>query len=132
VLKRRISLLALVSLTVLATNGCDGNSGTKATSGVAGSKLMSNLTDEDVKKLCDWSASLYGGYGKVTSCTDWTVGAPKDVATCLARSESIQANCTLSVEEAEACMKGVAACNPDPVLCAELLSCYSAIDPFST
>ncbi len=130
--KRRMSLLALASLTVLTADGCDGDSGAKATSGVAGAKLMSNLTEEDVRKLCDWSASLYGGYGKATTCTDWTAGAPQDLATCLARAGNQLASCTLSVAEAEVCIKGVATCNPDTVFCPQLLSCYSAVDPFST
>ena len=113
------ALVALsLSLLVASALGCgdasptsDGGPTATGTSGVTGSKTVASLTDADKKKICDWTASLYGGYGMTIACsaTSSVIG-PVDQAECLARAAAIPATCVVTVAQAESCTKTIAEC----------------------
>jgi hypothetical protein len=48
--------------------GGAGNGGVGSASGLAPAKLVRELTDAELRTLCDWTAAKAGGYGHVTSC----------------------------------------------------------------
>ena len=108
----------------------DGSAPT-STSGVPGNKRQGDLTDDDKKRICDWTASLYGGYGREISCPDIgsgprTITAPESQAACLAQGVMIKPGCTATVAETEACLLAIASCDDstDATLCAPLFACY--------
>ena len=109
----------------LTLTGKDGSPPATGGSGVTGSKTIANLTTADNMKICDWSASLYGGYGKSISCSaNYTVEAPADQAECLARTATIPATCALTVAQAESCTKTIASCGDATTPeCVAMLAC---------
>lgn len=81
----------------------DTKTGSADSSGVSPTKTLDSLSATEKGKLCDWTASLQGGYGKSTSCGDGvTVKTKKDQAACVS---SLPASCTAKVSDVEACMK---------------------------
>lgn len=80
-----------------------GGSGATGTSGVAGSKPLNQLTTDEVGKLCDWGASLYGGYGKTVTCSDGsTSNSPDSRDQCV--SSTPYKSCTATVGQLEPCL----------------------------
>lgn len=123
-----------VALLTVSSPGCGGGTGpindggpqVGGTSGVTGSKTIATVTTADKIKICDWTASLYGGYGKTINCTaNSTVSGPADQASCLAEAAMISATCTATVAQAESCTKTIASCSDATTAdCTALLSCY--------
>jgi hypothetical protein len=70
---------------------------------------LEQLTADQFKRLCDWEAAAWGGYGASVGC-DGSCGAahgPVDQASCV--SELLQANvtypdCPLTVDQFEKCV----------------------------
>jgi hypothetical protein len=121
----------------VSTTGVDGSlpspdvSASSSTSGVPGNKQQGDLTDDDKRRICDWTASLYGGYGRAISCPDTGSGprsitAPESQTACLAQGVMIKPGCTVTVAETEACLLAIASCDDstDAMLCAPLFACY--------
>ena len=136
---------AALLLTALftVTAGCGGGSGSgtdggtmpRATSGVSGTKTVAAITDADRKAICDWTASIYGGYGKTIECGnvggfDLTIYGPESQAACVAEAELIPTTCRATVAQAEACIKAAADCDDtnDEAACAAIIACM-AIGP---
>lgn len=47
-------------------------------------RFLTDLTLDERKQLCDWTAAIGGGYGKVTVCEGGlAVSTPRDQAACL-------------------------------------------------
>lgn len=65
---------------------------------------LTDLTLEERKQLCDWTANIGGGYGKVTACDGGlAVSNMADQASCLA---SYLGGCdTVTVTDWEACRR---------------------------
>ena len=96
-------------------------------SGVGGTEAIANLTDEEKTQICDWVASLYGGYGRSMTCPDGTpVIGPSTQADCLAQATSIRSGCAATVAQEESCMQAVRACAQDAeaTACSALHACY--------
>ena len=102
--------------------GCGGGSMPATTSGVSESKPVNQLTTDDLGKICDWSASLYGGYGKTKTCSDGTTSssrANRDACvqstykTCTATVSDVE-SCTLQLHEL--CLSGLATQECEPLL----------------
>jgi hypothetical protein len=102
------------------------------TSGVSGTKPVSSMTTADKQKLCDWVASLYGGYGSTVVCTNTgstvEITAPASQAECLTQSASIPTTCKATVSQAEACTRAISTCDPNDnqaaaVACAAMATC---------
>lgn len=64
-------------------------------------KTGPELTDAERAELCDWYASLFGGYGHVTDCTSITVQVPERPA-CIATT--LPSTCMSMVRDYEQCM----------------------------
>lgn len=70
----------------------------------AAKRDLTDLTLEERKTLCDWTAEVGGGYGKTTSCSaGLSVTNAKDQAACLASYPS--ACCSVLVSEWETCRR---------------------------
>lgn len=64
---------------------------------------LPDLTLDERKKLCDWSAAIGGGYGHAQACDGGEVVSFKDQATCLA--EYLGACTTVTVDQYVTCRK---------------------------
>jgi hypothetical protein len=119
----RVTLCLLVL--AMATGACGGGAGTTGdggtatpsqTSGVTGSKTVGSLTAADKQKICDWTASLYGGYGGKVVCDDGsgmivTIPGPASLTECLAQAAAVPATCTATVVQAETCTRAISTCD---------------------
>jgi hypothetical protein len=143
-LSRSLLLALPVAMLVVFSAGCGssnecsddgGGSGVsetdsgvgQTTSGVGGTEAIANLTDEEKTQICDWVASLYGGYGRSMTCPDGTpVIGPSTQADCLAQATSIRSGCAATVAQEESCMQAVRACAQDAeaTACSALHACY--------
>ena len=83
------------------TAGGGGSSGTNNGSGVDGTKLVSALTNDEKGKVCDYFASLVGGYGKSNTCGMGSFQPPATQADCI-QQFSI---CDAKISDYEACAK---------------------------
>jgi hypothetical protein len=136
-LSRSLLLALPVAMLVVFSSGCGSNnecsddgggSGVGETdSGVGETEAIANLTDAEKSQICDWVASLYGGYGNSMTCPDGTpVVGPSTQAVCLAQATSIRSGCSATVAQEESCMKAVRACAQDAeaAACSALHACY--------
>jgi hypothetical protein len=143
-LSRSLLLAPPVAMLVVFSSGCGssnecsddgGGSGVgetdsglgEANSGVDETEAIANLTDAERTQICDWVASLYGGYGNSMTCPDGTpVVGPSTQAVCLAQATSIRSGCSATVAQEESCMKAVRACAQDAeaAACSALHACY--------
>jgi hypothetical protein len=106
-----------------------------ASSGVAGSKTIGSLTSADTKAICDWTASLYGGYGGEVTCDDgagfiMTITGPKDLAECLAKAATVPSTCKSTVAQAEACTRALSTCDESDdaaaaAACTAMMTCVN-------
>lgn len=98
--------LVLVLLGVVAS-GCGsdgGDDGAKGASGVDKSKSLASLSASEKGQLCDWTASVSGGYGKTMMCAgDSEASNDANQAECVASLPS----CAITVAQAETCTKVV-------------------------
>lgn len=108
----------------------DGGASAGTTSGVTGSKKLPQLTDADKKAICDWTAGLYGGYGKSIDCgssggMSLTITGPVDLAECLAEAALVPSTCQATVAQSEPCVKVMATCERTNMatVCAATLAC---------
>jgi hypothetical protein len=143
-LSRSLLLALPVAMLVVSSSGCGnsnecsddgGGSGVGETdsgvgepnSGVDETEAIANLTDGEKTQICDWVASLYGGYGNSMTCPDGTpVVGPSTQADCLAQATPIRSGCAATVAQEESCMKAVRACAQDAAAaaCSALHACY--------
>jgi hypothetical protein len=99
-----------------------------ARSGIAPQKLVRDLTDAELRTLCDWGVSLSGGYGRVTTCDGGlTARAKADQQACV-DSVNQSAACTAKVQDVETCtiMRAANPCDVSIALgpqCAPVLTC---------
>lgn len=68
-----------------------------------GPRHLPDLTLDERKKLCDWSAAIAGGYGHAQACDGGEIVSFKDQATCLA--EYLGACTTVTVDQYVTCRK---------------------------
>jgi hypothetical protein len=82
-----------------AGTGGGGTGGGTTGSGVDGTKLVSALTNAEKGKICDWFASLVGGYGKPNNCGMGSFQPPMTQADCIQQFST----CDAKVSDLEAC-----------------------------
>jgi hypothetical protein len=129
------TMLVAVLLAVVSSLGCGGGSspsGAAGSSGVTGTKTLAALSAAEKGQICDWTASLYGGYGKTVTCADSTIDGPESQADCLAVSAALSPSCSATVAQAEGCTKLMATCDAKVVTpdCLALYACYpSSLTP---
>jgi hypothetical protein len=123
-----LSLYLIAWAVMLAA--CSGGSGTTddgglsgnkdgsaaATSGVTGSKTIGGLSAADKKAICDWTASLYGGYGGEVQCDEGsgftlTITGPQDLTECLAQAAAVPSTCKATVAQVETCTRALSTCD---------------------
>ena len=103
------------------TGGGSGGTNGSTTSGVQGSKRLDALTTDEKKKLCDFQAQRFGGYGSSIACgSDLTLEADASQAECVSNWPT---NCAMTVSQAEACARDAKCSDPLPASCAPLLAC---------
>ena len=86
-----------------ATGTGSGGSGATGSSGVASSKPLDQLSTDELGKLCDWGATLFGGYGKTVTCSDGTnSNSPASHDQCV--SSTPYQSCTATVGQLEPCL----------------------------
>jgi hypothetical protein len=93
-----------VGFSFAALLGCSGGAGTSGAmsgSGVDGTKLVSALTMDERGKICDYFASLVGGYGKSNDCGQGSFWPPMSQSDCI-QQFSI---CDAKESDYEACSK---------------------------
>jgi hypothetical protein len=108
-----------------STGGSAGSSSELGASGVEKSKPLSELSDEELGKLCDWSAKEAGGYKKVTCPPGNTEQGWANQEECKAQAGPIAKGCSKTVGEFEPCGAAMSKdpCNPLVAACLPLLSC---------
>lgn len=122
----------LPSLFVLA--GCSTNSGGGSApagrSGLDESKASGSLTNSELATLCDWVASIGGGYGKKTDCGGGVVlSSSASQAECI--KDKPPPSCKATVKQTEDCLLAVekdlcavaTGKSPTPAVCAPLMAC---------
>jgi hypothetical protein len=91
---------------------------------VDSNKAGGDTTDADRMKLCDWKASLLGGYGHLTQCSSGSVQTDRDQATCVATI--FRAGCTATVADFETCILAMVpsqGCNSPAAQCKKYFNC---------
>ena len=152
---RLVSHLAVLSLVALAASAgaCGGGSANgdggvgpgdrdgattpAPTSGVPGAKTVTGMTAADNQKICDWTASLYGGYGGQAICDDGsgmvaTITGPSNQAACLAQAAQVPSTCTATVSQVETCTRAISTCDPNDDVaateaCTAMFTCIPSI-----
>jgi hypothetical protein len=104
------TLRATTILLMLCSFGCGDDDGAPATSGVNGSARVADLGDPDVMQFCVWFVDLVDGPREVTCPDDVTITFPS-VDECVADYGNVASTCEMTVSQAEACARAVAADN---------------------
>jgi hypothetical protein len=103
------------------TSGGSGGTTGSTTSGVQGSKRLDALTADEKKKLCDFQAQHFGGYGKSIDCGGGnTLDADASQAECVSQWPT---SCAMTVSQAEACSRDATCDDFIPASCAPLFDC---------
>jgi hypothetical protein len=93
-----------VMLALAAVAGCgdsDNNAHGPLGTGIDGNEPLDQLNDDEKGRLCDWGATLYGGYGGKTTCEDGTTaGAPPSRDECITETFAL---CPATVAEFAPC-----------------------------
>lgn len=95
--------------TVLPLAMCGGKSDTSSDPKTP----AANLSSDQLKSLCDWQASLFGGYGQSFGCDAGGIdpgfshydSAPSDQASCVANLSNQYRMCPTTLEQVQACLQ---------------------------
>jgi hypothetical protein len=121
-LKRLVLVVALVPwFASCGGNDGGGNTGPGA-SGLEKSKTWSTLTMEERATLCDWGASMFGGYGMSMDCGNGSsIGSYPSQQACI---DNFPPTCGATVAQFEACANA-SNCTTGilPPACAPLAAC---------
>lgn len=82
-----------------------GDSG--SASGLDPAKRVVDLSSAERAQICDWNASLVGGYGVTFTCDGGSMSSAPDQAACVAGIPA--ADCEATVAEYENCARRIAA-----------------------
>jgi hypothetical protein len=103
--------------------------GDEPSSGLPPGALLRDLSDTDSRKLCDWAASLFGGYNVRMACPDgsslYSRPSQQACVDAVVRTEV----CMATVADAEACSRWIvqrACAGPTkavPATCLKVVSC---------
>jgi hypothetical protein len=95
-------------LTVFVGTACKRDAPRAASSGIAPTKTLSSLSQEERSRLCDWEAPWAGGYGKVHPCsTDSAVGWNESRSECETSLQEQYGSCSATVAEFERCRRDI-------------------------
>ncbi len=82
-------------------DGGDAGSDGGGLSGLDQDKKVVDLNDGERRQLCDWTASIQGGYGVIRQCDGGSVPSAPNQQACV--DGVPEANCDLTVAEYETC-----------------------------
>lgn len=100
-MRRSIGLSLSLALLAMACGG------SPSTSGVDGSKRAGTLPLDEYVALCDWVASLYGGYGMRRVCSNGSYSAPAPSQQACIDGQPALASCEATVGEFELCVRAL-------------------------
>ena len=93
-------------------------------SGVATSKMLAELTADEKKKLCDFRAAKYGGYGMAIDCGNGTTIPADDSLDACVGPDGLGSDCQkATVGDFEACANDTTCDEPQPDSCQALIFC---------
>lgn len=122
----------LGTLSLLGLLAACADDGPAQSSGLAAETRLNALADGDRRKLCDWRADLFGGYGKSRKCSEkllWP--GPMSQMNCVDELKMAGASCTSTVAVYEECHRSffvADACREGavfPPACQMLIACFS-------
>ena len=90
--------LVLVGVVLLALACGESATSTGGGSGVEGKRMLRDLGEDDLRRLCDWSAQQGGGYGRALRCDGGV----------FARTQPDQNTCVDSFRRTDSCVATVA------------------------
>ncbi len=73
--------------------------------GIPGNKKVGDLNADDIVKMCDWGASLFGGYGMEVTCDDGSTSKSEESREACVAGEGFPPSCQATVSQAEACAR---------------------------
>ena len=95
-----------------------------ASSGVAPSKMLGDLSADEKKKLCDFHAAQVGGYGMAVDCGNGTTITADDSLDACLGPDGLGGDCAkATVGDFETCAKDTTCDDPQPDSCQALIFC---------
>lgn len=118
--------IALASF-ALAAAACGGDDGPGETSGVDGAKKVNTLSSSEVQTFCSWAVAEQGGAGHQTMCGDGVTFTVDTEAKCQMGYAMLSTTCAVTVADAEACVRALAAdpCSFGGTACQALIACQT-------
>lgn len=121
-MKTTTILAFIFSASALACGG--GGDGGGSRSGVNQSAQVGDLSESDMRQLCEWGVQAQGGAGSTEQCDNGFEATVGTVDECIANQQSY-ASCDLTVGQVEDCTAaGPCAVLGDPA-CAPVVECLS-------
>jgi hypothetical protein len=95
-------------LMVFVGTACKRDAPRAASSGIAPTKTLSSLAQNERSRLCDWEAPWAGGYGKVHPCSaDTAVGWSESRSECETSLHEQYGSCSATVADFERCRREI-------------------------
>ena len=90
------------------------------------SRLLIDLTKDELGIFCDCVAAPYGGYGHSKSCdANTTVSSKDSQAACVASAAGVPASCGLTAGRMFSCAVELSQCTLNGLACQSITSCAS-------
>jgi hypothetical protein len=115
---RSVAVVSMVGVALLVA-ACSSSTRRETTSGVTPTKKVDELTPAEAATLCDYVASLYGGYGATSKLTcdggvtSTTTALPSQAACVDGLLTKLPAGCPATVSDTEACFGALAVLSCD-------------------
>jgi hypothetical protein len=91
----------------IALSACGSDDRPPSTTGIEPDKPLADLTDSEIRQLCDWTVAQLGGYGRSSECAGGLqirTFASQEECAARHRQDVLQPSCTATVADAEACI----------------------------
>lgn len=113
-------LVLSISLFAMACGGGDD-----ADSGVDSDKRVAELSESEVRDVCEAGIEAQGGEGTTHDCGDGVTAEVGTVDECVADYQDFPSDCELTVGELEACVNDWDdLCGDPPPSCQPLFECF--------
>jgi hypothetical protein len=102
-------LFCAVTLLIASLIMCGGSGESQSPTGLSPGDRLTDLSQGEAVEVCDWMASLYGGYGRTITCDGGAENVgPTDQASCavqFTQFKSIDPSCSATVGDFQACQQ---------------------------
>jgi hypothetical protein len=106
-LRTKLWRVVAVAIAPAIVCGCGGERvDDDSSSGVDSSRRVTELSDEEIADLCDWSSAELGGYGVERECSGQTVRTQASQQECM-NSLGSDPSCTATVGDIEKCINAL-------------------------